>query len=528
MKKIIYAIVFLLTCSSCEKLIEEKVYTSLDSETLYENVSGCEAALSGVYSPFTGFNYYGNVFSELTLNLSGIYTAQTTQVDNRFAINSSTAFIGQHWAAIWQVVARANDVIYFVDKSSINQDVKNRIMGEAYYIRAKNYFDLVRLWGGVPLRLEPSTLATIHKKRASADEVYEQILSDLETAKKLLPEPIKAPLGRPHRLAAFALAQKVYLTRAGNDPASPFWQKSLDEGLAVFNSKAYTLVRPFSALWEIKNKNSKEGIFEIQGSVVNTGDGASLTRFFLPGTGNPSTNLTPKADTWGRAKVNKEVYDGHSKQYPSDPRIDITYLDSTYKNRVSGANVNIYPIQKTGTNSFTYIKKYVDPDYLGTSSNSNIIYMRYAEVLLMLAEAENELRGPAGAYVYINELLGRARDANGNGKDDPTELSPANWTGMTKEVFRDRITSEYRYELLGELDEYFQVRRRGKDYFKALLIAHNTYPAVLANPTTGTARLDFIAPTDDATMNRIMLLPIPITEMSTNNLIRESDQNPGY
>jgi starch-binding outer membrane protein, SusD/RagB family len=222
------------------------------------------------------------------------------------------------------------------------------------------------------------------------------------------------------------------------------------------------------------------------------------------------------------------VYDGHSKQYPNDPRIDITYLDSTYKHRVTGANVNIYPVQKTGGNSFTYIKKYVDPDYSGTSSNTNIIYMRYAEVLLMLAEAENELRGPAGAYVYINELLGRARDANGNGKDDPTELSPANWTGMTKEVFTDRITSEYRYELLGELDEYFQVRRRGQAYFKALLTAHNTYPAVIANPTTGTARLDFIAPTDDATMNRIMLLPIPITEMSTNNLITQADQNPGY
>lgn len=526
MKKIIYIISFFIIFSSCENLIEEEVFTSLDSETLYENVSGCEAALAGVYGEFTKHGYYGTIFPELTLNLSGIYTAQTTQVDNRFGISASTAFIGTHWGAVWQIIARANDVIYHVSKSTINEEVKNRILGEAYFIRAKNYFDLVRLWGGVPLRLEPSTSSTIHMERAPASKVYEQIISDLEMAKKLLPEPAKAPVGRPHRFAANALAQKVYLTLAGNDPSSTYWQKSIDEGLIVYNSKAYSLMRPFAALWELKNKNSKESIFEIQGSTVNTGDGASLTRLFLPGTGNPSSSLTPKADTWGRAKVNKEVYDGHVRQYPRDPRIDFTYLDSTYRNRTTNALVNIYPITKTGFNSFTYIRKYVDPDYLGTSSNTNVMYMRYAEVLIMLAEAENELRGPTGALVYINELISRARDANGNGKDDATELSPANWTNLNQSVFRDRILSEYRYELLGELDEYFSVRRRGKSYFKTLLDAHNAYPAVIAN--AGAFRLDFIAPTDDATMNRIMLLPIPVTEMSTNNRIKQADQNPGY
>lgn len=526
MKKLIYIFSVWVSFSSCESLIEEKVYTSLDSETLYETISGSEAALTGLYGEFTKHGYYGTVFPEMTLNLSGIYTAQTTQVDNKFGINSSTAYIGTHWGAVWQIVGRANDIIYNVSKSPISEDVKNRILGEAYFIRAKNYFDLVRLWGGVPLRLEPSTKATINLKRSPVDKVYEQIISDLEMAKKLLPEPQKNPVGRPHKYAAYALAQKVYLTLAGNDPSSPYWQKSIDEGLIVFNSKVYSLIRPYGALWEIKNKNSKESIFEIQGSTINTGDGASLTRVFLPGTGNPSSTLTPKADTWGRAKVNKEIYDWHNRQYPKDPRIDVTYLDSTYRNRTTNANVNIYPITKTGFNSFTYIRKYVDPDYSGTSSNTNIIYMRYAEVLLMLAEAENELRGPAGAYVYINELISRARDINGNGKDDSNELSPANWMGMSNKVFRDRIMAEYRYELLGELDEYFYVRRRGKDYFKSILDAHNSYPAVLAN--AGAYRLDYIVPTDDATMNRIMLLPIPITEMSTNNLIDQTDQNPGY
>jgi hypothetical protein len=525
MKKIIYVLSLAIMFSSCDKLVVEKVYTSLDSETLYENVEGCEAALTGVYGELSKHQYYGTVFPQMAQNLCGIYTTEGTQIDNKFGNNAGTYFINWHWEAIWQVVARTNNVIFYVNKSTINQTVKNRILGEVYFIRAKSYFDLVRLWGGVPLRLEPSTASTLHMARSTTAQVYDQIIKDLAEAKKLLPEPAGAPLGRPHKYAANALAQKVYLTMAGNDPTSPNWQKSIDEGLVVVNSLSYTLVRPYSKLWQVANKNSKEGIFEIQGSVINTGDGASLTRFFLPGF--PSTNLTPLADTWGRGKVNKEVYDGHMSQYPNDPRIEITYLDSSYKNRTGANSTNIYPIAKTGRNSFTFIKKYVDAAYTGTSSNTNIIYMRYAEVLLMLAEAYNEIGNSSQAHTYINLVLARARDLNGNGINEANEISPANWVSMSQPEFRDRIMKEYRYELLGELDEYFQVRRRGQAYFKSILDAHNAYAPTIAN-VSNTNGFDYLVLTDAATMTRIMLLPIPLSEMSANNLITQTDQNPGY
>ena len=415
MKKIVSFVLFIISFSACEKLIEEKVYTSIDSQALYSNEAGAEAALNGIYSNFLGFGFYGSVFPETTLNLSGLYTENVNSVDNKFNNPASLNFFNQIWSNIYQSIARTNDVIENVNKSGINEAAKNRILGEAYYIRAKNYFQLVRLFGGVPLRLKVSTLEDIHAPREPVEKIYTQILADLETAKKLLPEPGKQPVGKPHRFAAYALAQKVYVTLAGNDPTSPNWQKSMDEGLAVLNSGAYTLVRPYSALWEIKNKNSKEGIFEIQGSLLNNGDGASLTRMFL--VSGPSTSLTPKADTWGRAKVNKEVYDLHRKQYPNDPRIDATYLDSFYNNRITNAVVNIFPLQAKTNKGFVFIRKYVDPDYLGTSSSNNFIFMRYADVLLMLAEAENELRGPtAAAYGYVNQVISRARDRNGNGK----------------------------------------------------------------------------------------------------------------
>ena len=86
--------------------------------------------------------------------------------------------------------------------------------------------------------------------------------------------------------------------------------------------------------------------------------------------------------------------------------------------------------------------------------------------------------------------------------------------------------AEYRYELLGELDEFFLVRRRGKEFFKKVLEYHNTFAPNLAN--IGGIGLDNLYPTDDASMIKNMLLPIPLTEMSTNKRITQTDQNPGY
>jgi hypothetical protein len=516
--KIILGLMVFTGLSSCESLIEEKVNTNLDAGNLYSSESGCEAALNGVYAGFLGHFYYGNHFSEATCNLCGIYTRSTTAIDNSFANSASTPYFTNIWQVLWQQMSRTNDVIYNVSQSDINENVKNKILGEAYLIRAKIYFDLVRMWGAVPLRLSPVGQNDINIPRTPVNEIYQQVIADLDLAKNLLPEPANQEKGRPHKYAAYALAQRVYLSLAGNDEGSLYWKKSVDEGLVVYKSGDYKLVRPFSDLWDIKKQNSTESIFEMQGSVKASQ--SSLTRVFLP-TG-PASSLTPLGDTWARAKVNKEVYDKHVKQYPKDPRIDATYLDSSYVNRLNSQNVvKIYPLQKTGAKSYTFIRKYVDPDFLGIASNCNYIYLRYADVLLMLAEAENELNGPNGAYKYINEVINRARDRNGNGLTDPGEVQPADWSGMTKDEFRERILSERNYELLGELHEYFDVRRRGKEYFKKVLEYHNTYPAnITAN--------DYKVSTDDATMERIMLLPIPISELSTNTLITVADQNSGY
>ena len=344
----IFTMIFFL--SACDSLLNENVVTSLTNENTYTTEGGCNAALNGVYSTYMQSTYYGYDFTNVVANGSGLFLNAPQIWMSNFTYNSSTNFIASSWSSMWRTVNLANNVIFNVSKSSIDKSVRKRILGEAYLIRAKQYFELVQMWGAIPLRVTPSTLETVNSPRVPVESIYEQIISDLDSAKVNLPLPEAAVKGRPHVYAAYALAQRVYLTLAGNDPNSPNWQKSLNEGLKIFTDKPYQLVRPYSALWDIKNQNTAESIFEIQGS-ENTG-GSLMIRVFLPG-GN-GTSLTPKSQTWGRAKVNKEVYDKHVTQYNGDPRIDVTYLDSFYYDRLTPTRkINCYPLVKTGDKSYS-------------------------------------------------------------------------------------------------------------------------------------------------------------------------------
>jgi hypothetical protein len=359
--------------------------------------------------------------------------------------------------------------------------------------------------------------------RASEDDVIKQIISDLELAKANMAEPGKQTAGRPHKYAANALAMKLYIKLAGSDPASPYWQKALDEGAVIYNAKPYQLVTAYADLWDFtKQPASKETIFEIQFSEAQ------------PGGRSPGYNFTPSSSvlsggisTSERIAVNKETFDYHKTQYPDDPRIDASYVHTSYI-RSSGNTVTpIYPNvtlnPATSGRYWPYVKKYTGK-VTGNASSANLILLRYADVLLMLAEAENELRGPAGAYKYVNEVLKRARYKTAT----TNATSPADWSGMTQAQFRQRIMDERRYELMGELHEYLDVRRRGIEYLRAAAIGHNTHPNNVKMMVGNPPPYEYVIPTDDATLKRGMLMPIPNTEMNSNTLITIKDQNPGY
>jgi hypothetical protein len=507
--------VILTTFGACTKnALEEEPFSFISSETLYSTDGGAQAALTGCYSVLADYGGFGAGYPTLTMIASGgFYTSQAAASDlNALTFGASTLWLTNNspWDQFYNAIKVANDIITNLPKGSASEKTKQAVMGEAYFLRGMLYFNLVRMFGGVPKRIAPVTINDIDIARSSADEIYQLVIEDLEKAKTMMPEPAAQLKGRPHKFAANSLLGKVYLTQAGNDPTSPYWQKAKDELLVVYNSNAYELQKSFALVFDINNENNKESIVEIQ-YAISGGPNGQWTNFHTP----TGSTLTPLATNgpFGRNRVNKEIFDAHRARYATDPRIDVSYVYNQYT-RNTGGTQSVYPAN-TGNQGFPYIKKFVDPAYVSTNSNRNFMYLRYADVLLMLAECENEISGPDQAYQYVNKVLTRARDAKGDGTTIAT--TPANWSGMTKDEFRNRIMLERRYELIGECHLWFDVRRRGKEIFLQFLRDHNSYPKLNLS-------FDKIYPVNE----RLMLFPIPDKEISANALINPQDQNPGY
>lgn len=520
MKKIIFSLSVILsfTLASCTKLIEEAPKGFLNDKSLFQSEAGVQAVLVGCYESISTYYYFGVGYQQfLSLGSGAFWTSHSSSLPVAMMTAQSTdALVNNTWSKSYTAINAVNGLIDGMSTSPVKESVKNQVLGEGYFLRSLLYFNNVRIWGEVPLRLKITSSSDLNAPRAPLEEVYAQVIADLEQAKKLLPDPSAQVKGRPHKWAAYSLLAKVYLTLAGNDPSSPYWKKAYDEAIAVYNSGAYHLVPSFKDLWDVNKENSIESIFEIQFSMAG-GSSNGLTQIFMPS----NTIFTPNqaSSPTSRIRAHKATFDDFVNQYPGDPRIDATFLYGDVPRR-DGGILQIYPSSK-GSQGYPYIFKYADPAWVASISNSNFIYLRYADVLLMLAEIENELNGPEGAYKYINEVLTRARDANGNGAIESTEIAPANWQGMSQEKFRSRIMQERRFELLGEVHEFYDTRRRGVPYLKAYFEHHNNHP--LFNQTN-----DFKLPVDEASVRRLLLMPIPSDEINSNTLITADNQNYGY
>jgi tetratricopeptide (TPR) repeat protein len=522
MKKVIYFLVIVSIISiglSCKKAITEEPKGFLNEKTLFNTADGANAALIGVYSRISTYYYLGNQLPQMLSAGSGAFWTSVTanQPLGKMAAQPTDALLVRPWTEMYSGINAVNGLIDGLSEGNLSESMKNPIMGEAYFLRAVYYFNAVRIWGAVPLRLHPVTDQDIDMARTPADKVYEQIISDLQQAETLMPEPAKQVKGRPNKYAAYALLGKVYMTLAGNDNSSSYWQKAYDEEIQVYNSSAYRLVRPFKDLWDVTKENSVESIFEIQFS-SSGGSANGLTQSWMP---TSSSYITGAGSPLARIRLHKSTFDDHRNTYPGDPRINASYIYDTYKSK-SGSTQYVYPNTSASASSgYPYLLKFNDPSWVANGSNTNLVYLRYADVLLMLAEIENELHGPAGAYKYVNEVMNRARDANGNGTIEATETAPSDWSGMSQSTFRDRIMLERRIELVGEFHEFYDVRRRGEAYLLAYFQHHNSHP--LFNATN-----DWLFPTDANSIKRAMLMPIPSDEMNYNHLITPADQNYGY
>ncbi|HRD82005.1 MAG TPA: RagB/SusD family nutrient uptake outer membrane protein [Saprospiraceae bacterium] len=504
-----------LSASACRDFLTEDPVTFYSEQTIFSNEEGVETAINGIFSAYQTGQYYGTAWHNLTMPLSGKF--YSSQVANRDAVSlnttSSNQWVSDMWAQMYTTINTANTAIANLETTEAPLANRTRALGDAYFLRGITYLDLVRLFGGVPLRTKPVKIADIHQPRASRQAVIELVISDLEKAKTMMSAPADARRGRPSRLAANVYLAKLYMTLAGEENGdASYWAKAKTELMEVYQSGAYSLTPTYAELFHPGNENTRESIFELQYGHTGGIRNSDIVRSFTP---SNSIYAPSNTSTFGRIRPNKETYDQHLGRYPGDPRLAATFIAGSYA-RSTGGNQTIYPTRKTGTQGFAVIAKWFDPSYNGTTTERNLIQLRYADVLLMLAEVENELSGPETAYPFVNQVLARARDTNGDGVSDT--MQPADWSGMTQADFRTWIMRERMFELLSEGQEWFDTRRRGYDFFlQEVVMPHNAHP--FFDATT-----DFMYP--DSRKN--MLLPIPLSEISGNQAITNADQNPGY
>jgi hypothetical protein len=442
-----------------KKFLTEQPFDFIGPTNFYHNSGDALAAINGVYADFinsTNDNYYGRNFVMVVEHTTEMWTSRLAATNERmqpdvYAIPVNHAYIQTIWASAYDAINRANSVLDNVPTIEMDAALRDRILAEAKFLRATHYFNLVRMFGGVPLKLhETKGLDSLAIGRNTAQEVYAQIETDLKEAIAVLPSAktyTGADIGRASKGAAKTLLAKVYLQRAGTGVGTAAdWASALAMAKQVQTDGDYSLVAEYKSLFDfiggtVQERNS-EVIFEIQnirasglGGRISSHVAANATAPFL----GASTNGSFQAESIWFASFRAD-----------DKRRDGTFVLSWNRN---GTIVTWTP---PGSATSTYAsedpfpRKFLDIQMTGTSAEEpNYIILRYAEVLLMIAEAANEASaGPtADAYAAINAVRTRAGIPN---------LTP----GLSQSLFRDSVFNERRWELsLEGPNGYFDSQR---------------------------------------------------------------------
>ena len=478
----------------------------------YSNATDALAAVNGAYAGLentSGTNYYGGLFVmlvEFTTEMQTPYLSagnERSLVDN-YTFTPSHNYIYQSWLGAYNVINRANAVIDRVPAIDMNTTLRDRIVGEAKFLRALNYFNLVRLFGGVPLETrETVSLDSLQKPRATAADVYALIIQDLTDAIKVLPKAStysSADIGRASRGAAKTLLAKVYIQRAaaGGGSAADY-QAALSLLQDVDATEGYALLANFGDLFDMKHEVNAEVIFDIQ-----------CTR--IPGAGcHVSNQVAPRSSNYGSSQngsftAEQPFYD---EFVTTDKRRDRTW-QLTFVNK-SNAVIAWDPTQSAskpyGADT-PYMRKFLDSLSTG-DDEANYIILRYADNLLMESEAINEISGPtAAAYAPINAVRTRAG-------------LPALIAGLSKSAFKDSVFHERRLELTMEGPNGYFDSQRNWDWAKTRVMASMNLGKAnsFKNSKYPKAYTDIV--------DKFKLMPIPQRAIDLNPQLA-GQQNPGW
>jgi len=453
-RKIMIMGLVLLFAGACTDLDEDPVGI-LAPESFYKTQADAEAAVMGSYSMLASEYLYGRKLL-ITIQLLGdmcdigdIGTASRRVEINNFTTDSNNGMVTAIWPVLYQVIGAANAAIDGIPAVDMDEDYKNQLIAEAKMVRALCYYHLVRLFGDVPyigtFVSDPNTVSDISK--TPAEEIYNSIIADCEDGIKYLPDTYDSGIrSRPTKGSAETMLASVYLTLKDYANAAQYAEDVINHA----SDYGYDLLADFQDLWKADNGDHQEQVWAVDFKGGISGSDTQNMDYMAPMTGVRDADMTG----WSVIVPSPGVYTSFDDR---DYRKKVSFLTETpvggvmtpYTNwkwpRIHMAKWCIYPGSSANSD--------------GADSDHNYNIFRYAEVLLIAAEALNEANGSptANAYVYINRIRARARNFGGVLSDFPADLQ----TGMSQESFRAAVREERRVELAFEWKRWYDLIRWG-------------------------------------------------------------------
>lgn len=473
--------------SSCKKFLQENPKNLVSVTNFYQTQDDAIFAVNAAY---------GYLNSTSTLPTAGVYhstfwviagLASDEMLNNQYGVpyfdqlatftHSAQNFaLEETWTMHYKVITLVNIAIARIPGINMDATLRTRLVNESKFLRGLMYFDLVRMFGDIPLLTKE--VEDLKPARSKVSDVYALIQNDLIAAKDLPDSyPVGNGKGRATAGAAKAILTKVLLTLKQYDMAAAL-------ALEIINSNQYQLWDNYADLFKLANRNGKESIFSI-----GFGDGGGAISFWESGQFN--VRLLPNALS-EEGVTNAQGWQIPTLQLYNSFDVDDNRRSVTFITEIHNKNNTISQIRP-------YIQKYWDrvAEPKANDTKSDFPLIRYADVLLMYAEAVNETGNSEEAHLYINKIRKRARF-------DGAVYKPvlADYVGLSKEAFRAAVLNERRKEFVCEGQRWFDLARTG------------TLETVVTIAKPG------VTP-----QSKHYLFPIPQSEMDLNTSLT---QNTGY
>ena len=498
----------ILSAAGCKKWLADIDVdpSNLSPETYYTTPDHAEAAIAAAYAQTRfingGAGIFANNFSmlEMVTGTAGTETGQNTDLNNLLGLsyNGDNVFVNNWWNGPYSVIAQANLVLQKVPPiTPMDEGQKKRILGEAKFLRAWSYFYLVRLYGAVPLITDPVDAASkdLFPSRTSIDSVYALIVSDLTDA-EASGLPFQDTKGRASLGAVKAELAEVYLAMAGfpMQKGAAWYKLAADKAKEVITNGSFSLFTNYGDLHKVSTKNTGEFIFQIQylsGVSDNPNQGILLPNF---------KDVSAYGTEIGSTVPTLQFYESYE---PKDKRA-IDRQGFFYTSYYDGGNGALKDL------SAPYIFKHFDIIANGTegvagtaTSSLNWTNIRYAQVLLTYAEAQNEATGSPdqAAWDALNSIRTRAG-----------LTTPAIGT-FNQSSFRDAVLRERWHELCYEGVTWFDMVRLHKAYNEST----DGFDNFVGHKFPGNSSV---------LAEKHLLFPLPTSEMQNN--VNLKPQNPGY